>query len=195
MSLIVVNNTGAFKESSALTASLGTALPASPVDGQEFTLTDSTTNSTYTWRFRYNAGSSNTDKWEFIGGAPAYSEVATSETLTNIAYTALATAGPSVAVPRAGVYNVEIGARMRAPNSVSGITYMSFDIGGTGATDTDAISVIQNDATTPRVEPTQSRLLRKTLTAVTLTAKYRTSDAGSAGWTNRFMAVTPIRVS
>lgn len=50
----------------------GTSLPASPFDGMVSTLVDSTTNPSYQWRFRYNARSSSSYKWEFIGGAPAY---------------------------------------------------------------------------------------------------------------------------
>jgi hypothetical protein len=51
--------------------SYGTTLPASPVNGQEAILVDSTTNPMYQWRFRYNAGSTSAYKWEFVGGAPA----------------------------------------------------------------------------------------------------------------------------
>ena len=35
--------------------SIGTSLPASPYDGQEYVLTDSLTAPTYPWRFRYTA--------------------------------------------------------------------------------------------------------------------------------------------
>jgi hypothetical protein len=49
----------------------GITLPAAPVDGQEAILVDSLTVPTYTWRFRYNAGSTSAYKWEFIGGAPS----------------------------------------------------------------------------------------------------------------------------
>jgi PKD repeat protein len=49
----------------------GTTLPASPADGQEAILVDSTTNPSYQWRFRYNAGSSSAYKWEYVGGTDA----------------------------------------------------------------------------------------------------------------------------
>jgi hypothetical protein len=48
----------------------GTSLPASPYDGQEAVLVDSISNPSYQWRFRYNAGSASSYKWEFIGGSP-----------------------------------------------------------------------------------------------------------------------------
>jgi hypothetical protein len=50
-------------------AALGTVLPASPVDGQVFTLVDSLTAPTYAWRFQYLAAKA-TNRWLFIGGAP-----------------------------------------------------------------------------------------------------------------------------
>ena len=52
----------------------GTSLPASPFNGQEAILVDSTTNPTWEWRFRYNANSSSAYKWEFIGGTPYSAE-------------------------------------------------------------------------------------------------------------------------
>lgn len=83
-------------------ASIGYAvgLPASPTSGQEYILVDSVTLPTYQWRFRYNSGSSNTDKWEFIGGSPLNAQ-GTMSNLTN-AYTTIA----SVTAPRSGVYLV-----------------------------------------------------------------------------------------
>jgi hypothetical protein len=79
----------------------GTTLPGSPVDGQEAILVDSTTNPSYQWRFRYNAGSSSAYKWEFVGGAPWSSYVVTSETTTSAAWVELATT-QRFTVPRAG---------------------------------------------------------------------------------------------
>lgn len=47
----------------------GTTLPASPTDGQEYILVDSTTSPTYQWRFRYSTANTGTYKWEFVGGS------------------------------------------------------------------------------------------------------------------------------
>lgn len=44
----------------------GTSFPASPINGQEHILVDSTTNPTYEWRYRYNANNTTANKWEFI---------------------------------------------------------------------------------------------------------------------------------
>jgi hypothetical protein len=85
-------------------------LPASPFHGQEAILVDSLTNPSYQWRFRYNANSTSTYKWEFIGGAPATSYIDTAEAVTAAvgAYSDLATVGPSFILPRAGEYDLRI---------------------------------------------------------------------------------------
>jgi len=79
--------------------SYGTSLPSNPVDGQEAVLVDSVTAPAWQWRFRYNAGSANTDKWEFIGGAPAILNGPGPSTVSTGWYNVLAWA-----VPRAGLY-------------------------------------------------------------------------------------------
>lgn len=166
-----------------------TTLPGSPFDGQMAVLTDSLTLPTYQWVFRYHAGSSQTDKWEFVGGAPAQTEVATAETTASTTYTALTTAGPSFTIPNAGVYQVAVEASMSA-SSLAAIL-MSYDIGGTGAVDADACESASG-STANVLSVINTRV--KTLTAVTLTAKYKTS-AGTATISRRHMRVLPIRVS
>src|SRR5262249_12348429 len=93
---------GIWAPSTGASHNYGTTLPGSPVDGQLAVLVDSTTLPTFSWAFRYHTGSSNTDKWEFIGGSPAQVEVATSEGTASTTYAALTTAGPSFTVPNAG---------------------------------------------------------------------------------------------
>jgi hypothetical protein len=84
-----------------------TTLPASPSDGQQAILVDSTTNPTYIWQFRYNAGSSSAYKWEFVGGAPKVVQNQNTEsTTTGGAWVDVTTAGPLFVVPRAGDYYV-----------------------------------------------------------------------------------------
>lgn len=169
----------------------GTALPGSPTDGQEFTLVDSTTLPTYQWRFRYNAGSSNTDKWEFVGGTPALIVVETAETTASASYAALATAGPSFTVPRAGVYEIAIGTKMAHTTNATGAH--SFDIGGTGAVDADAVDHQQTNAAI--VFNAMREVQKVGLAASTaLVSKYKTSVA-TATFSKRWMRVTPVRVS
>jgi hypothetical protein len=83
--------------------SYGTTLPGSPVDGQEAILVDSTTVPGYHWRFRYNAGDTTANKWEYLGGRPA--QFAPTDSTGVISTTPLATSG-SFTIPRAGPYMV-----------------------------------------------------------------------------------------
>jgi len=80
----------------------GTTLPASPYNGQEYVLVDSTTAPTFTWRFRHNANSTSTYKWEFVGGSTylAYED----NDITMQVVPTYGPQGPVLAIPRAGYY-------------------------------------------------------------------------------------------
>jgi hypothetical protein len=86
----------------------GTTLPGSPVDGQEYVYVDSTTAPTYQWRLRYNAGSSSTYKWEYVGGSPMTVGPTGTATYNSTGWTTLGGL-PNLTVPRAGDYLVEFG--------------------------------------------------------------------------------------
>ena len=88
---------------------VGTSLPGSPVDGDEYILVDSTTAPTYSWHFRYSTGVSDANKWIFVGGSSLRVEEATVFTGTS-ANTNYDFTGGSITVPRAGVYEVDFGA-------------------------------------------------------------------------------------
>jgi len=172
---------------------LVTALPSSPFDGQEVVLVDSLSAPTYQWRFRYVAAKA-TNKWVFIGGAPAYAEVATtSPTFTSTSYIDTTPSGPSLAVPVAGLYVVEAGFRVMANSGGNAAAIlMSYAIGATAAVDADAtgFGVLAGAANQPGG---LSRKRSKALTAVTLAAKFRVTDNT---WTlgDRYLALTPQAV-
>jgi len=172
---------------------IGTALPASPVDGQEFILTDSLTAPTYTWRLRYLAAKAS-NKWVFVGGSPLYVEVTNPDGTASATYVALATAGPSITVPVAGDYFVGIGFQPSGQATAQGIFYMSYDIGGTAAVDADAAAAISLSGTLP-VFNNPYRKRRKTALAAgaALVAKYKTSG-GTSTFGNRWMEVEPIAI-
>lgn len=174
------------------TVNYGTTLPGSPTDGQEAVLVDSVTNPTYQWRFRYNAGSLNTDKWEFVGGSPAYAKVAASESTASTAYVALTTVGPSFTIPRGGVYRVEVGSKHGPYNSNESLH--SYDIGATGAVDGDA--AVHNESSGSNSSSMPVSVEEKSLTASTaLVSKYRALNATSVSFSERWIRVTPVRVS
>lgn len=93
-------------QAGAAVPSFGTTLPTSPSDKQQAILVDSLTAPNFTWLFRYNASSSSSFKWEFIGGAPligasiaSVSNGATLNTWVNVV-------GTTIAVPRQGDYRM-----------------------------------------------------------------------------------------
>lgn len=163
-----------------------------PEDGDEVYLEVDSTNGIY-WHLRYRSASGSSYKWEFLGGPPMSSAVATEETTTSNSYTALSTAGPSIALPRPGDYEITLG--FTGYNGASGASArMSFDIGATPAVDAD--SVVAGLGAASQVASAQRTLVKTGLTAVTLTAKYNDSPgAGTAYFGNRFLHVRPVRLS
>ena len=169
-----------------------TELPVSAGDKDEVSFLADATNGVV-WRFRFRANAPSKYQWEFLGGSPLYAEVTTSESTSSTSYAALATAGPSIALPLAGDYMVSGGAKANNDTDASGAR-MSYDIGSTGAVDGDALAeAFQSGATSVTASGSRSR--RKTdLTAVTLTAKYKATVGGNAFFSDRWLSVIPIRV-
>lgn len=143
------------------------------------------------WRLRYNAASASAYKWEFLGGPFLSSYVTTFETKTGTTYAALTTPGPSVTVPLAGDYEVELGCYERT-NTAGTSSLMGYDLGATPASDSDSV---QNDS--PSASNGSSVLARRIKLAVpaltALVAKYRVGS-GSGSWSNRALRVRPVRV-
>ncbi|MEM3008356.1 MAG: hypothetical protein QXU32_01470 [Nitrososphaerales archaeon] len=171
----------------------GTSFPSSPKDGDIHVLVDSATAPAYQWQFRYNNGSSHSQKWEFIGGVPAYEEVLAAEATSSTTYTNLTTPGPSITLPRPGVYVVEIGYSI-THNGAGVVSYMSYDIGSTGATDSDAVIGASQGAGGDAGSYAATRI-KTVSSSLTLTAKYRVSSATSNTFSNRWIRVVPRRVS
>lgn len=143
------------------------------------------------WHLVYESGEA-TYKWRCIGGRPLLSEVTATEGTASLTYAALTTPGPSVALPRAGDYDVEIYAHIFLDTTGS-TGYMSYDIGGTGAVDADSIQPGKSGSA--QITWPTSRLRRKTgLATSTLTAKYKQSLAVSGTFSFRVMRVDPVRI-
>jgi hypothetical protein len=117
-----------------------------------------------------------------------FDQVATQEARALTSYGALTTSGPTITVPANGNYIVVIGAYMRT-NTVTATAVMSYDVGGSGAVDTDSV---QEDTAVANLGGHRSRASLKTLTSGTvLVAKYK-ATAGTATFRDRWMQL--IRV-
>lgn len=87
--------------------------PASPVDGQLWTLPADTTNGIM-WVFRYRAASASAYKWEFVGGAPLALDVSAAGSTSSAVSVDLA-AVQAFTLPRAGDYRFTWGADCYGP--------------------------------------------------------------------------------
>jgi len=176
-------------------APLVTALPGSPTDGQECILVDSLTAPTYQWHLRYVAAKAS-NKWIFIGGAPAVTEVLTSENRANTAYGDLATIGPSFTIPVAGDYLITVSFRAVyvSGSGTSNSTLMSFAIGATGPSDNDAAAGTHNNSVNTFAGT--ARVVKKAAlaAATALVAKYRGGEANTFAFSDRRMIVAPLAV-
>jgi hypothetical protein len=181
----------------------GTALPASPTDGREYILVDSVTAPTYWWRFRYNAGSTSPNKWEYIGGIPGYSGVETSESMSGPTGVDLATVGPSFTVPRAGDYQVELTCRVDK-GTAAGWSTPTMYLLANGAVTTPLIqcygSVYNTGGASPAPFVTMSDRGKTPLPAsAALKAFYAVQAADTPShvvfFSRRRMMVTPVRVA
>jgi hypothetical protein len=89
----------------------GTVLPATPFDGQEYDFVADATNGVI-WRLRYRAASTSAHKWEYVGGGELSAFVTEIQPVTFTtaeAWQAL-TKSPSITLPLAGDYTVNLSA-------------------------------------------------------------------------------------
>lgn len=141
----------------------------------------------------YRADLDATYPWH-VTGAAILNEVAANESTASLTYVNLGSAGPSVAIPRAGVYNVVLGFWGNGVGAVTDRVYMSYDIGGTGASDADAVIQATSSGGT-LAESSSMRQRGKTFSStLTLTAKYRTNGGSTQFFGNRHLSVTPLRL-
>lgn len=171
------------------TLTIGTSLPASPVNGDQYTLVDSTTAPTYAWTFQYSTAVSDANKWVFTGGSPLQSEVDGSTAISSGSYTTL---NCTVTAPRGGIYTVEYGCAVDTPGNDEVIVSVSIN-GGTPS-DADGIYTSHYGSTAE----TSMRSRRMTITSghtLALYGKLIFSHAGGVVGKNLRIALIPVRVA
>jgi hypothetical protein len=176
----------------------GGALPASPFDGQLINYQASAALGVV-WQFRYRAGSASTYKWEFVGGSPLSSEVATAEATISTAYVDLATVGPSITVPRAGDFIFDGFVAVSNASASNNSYSAALKIGAAATSDSDLFQSMMNDNSTTGTRGLTggSRLRRNVPTANSVCKiQYKTSNgAASPTFARRALSVTPVRIS
>jgi hypothetical protein len=169
---------------------VGTSLPASPSDGQPYTLVDSTSAPTYAWQLRYVSAAS---RWVFVGGIPANAVVETDESANlNGGWFNLATVGPDVVVPRAGDYlatwSVNVG--LTTSGSSNGF-YVGVAIGN--GTPAQTYKVTQTTTTMPLSLSGEYKFTGLSA-GDTIRIRYQTNNA-TGSFAHRWLNVIPVKVS
>lgn len=84
-----------------------TALPASPVDGQEcYYLADS--GNGIVWHLKFRSGSASAHKWEYVGGPPTYAVSTSYSGAISSSTVAVLPNTPQISIPLSGVYDIEL---------------------------------------------------------------------------------------
>lgn len=167
-----------------------TALPGTPYDGQEVYFLADATNGTV-WHLRYRAAATAPYRWEFVGGSPLFSMVEPEQSAPHTSWGDLATVGPDVTVPLAGVYMARFGARI----SHSGTDFVMYGIrvGATDPTDNESV-MINVGAAGSRIHHDRQRRLTITTAGTLVRGRYRT-NSGTASYTSRYVELRPERVT
>lgn len=171
---------------------LVTALPGSPVDGQECYYQNAAMAALgVAWHLRYRSAASGSYKWEYVGGPPYESHVDTSDTRSNSVYGALVSSpGPILVVPLAGDYIVDQSASMEAAITTGWRGRVSF----TGADATALIGSNSGNAGGLAQGGSFNRRQIATLTASTYTTLYRSDASQMISFWFRSLSITPVRV-
>ena len=170
--------------------------PASPTDGQQAILRlpasyDPIGAKKISWAFVYDAAAA---QWDFAGGPPLVSTVDTDEQRNNGSYGDLTTVGPSLSLPRAGDYDIEVKAWIDPGGSgaVAYQAYVSFALGATTPSDNDA-AIFGNGQPGYNVTTTSGPRRKTGLSATTVTAKYKTANNVTFGM--RTLSILPVRIT
>jgi hypothetical protein len=169
--------------------------PASPTDGDTHWLElpssyDPVGGKKLRWLVTYDSANA---VWLATGPA-LYAEVQTSEATPGAgAYGDMATVGPSIALPRAGDWIIEVGYENEANIAGATTLAMSYAIGATAAVDADA-AMLGWSGTTQAPGGTAKAREKTGIAAVTLTAKYKI-NAGVTNLGKRYMLATPLRIT
>jgi hypothetical protein len=175
---------------------LVTALPSSPIEGQECHLQTAAMagySPPLMWHLRYRA-----TKWCLLGGAPLFAEIdpyvpplgGPDRTVTSLTYVELAVP-LTVVVPVVGWYDIELGVG-GYHSTAGGLAAMSHDIGATAAVDNDGLGWQQAGASdVHRVGRSQRKQLTGTA-PLTLRAKFRTSTGTATFRGPKTIKATPV---
>lgn len=172
---------------------LVSVLPTLPYDGQVVAYQNSAMATLgIVWLLRYRAASAAARKWEFVGGAPMYSEITTFQSVTNTAFVDLATVGPSITWPLIGDYLVEVHAHTHTTNAAGGFMRIALKAGAAAAFE---IAYFGTNSSAQWVNIGRGGYIYAGAVAgELLKMQYKTDTAIQSDWERRMLRITPIRV-
>ena len=182
---------------SGLGATVVTALPGSPTNGQEVILVDSTTTPTYAWHLKYVSSVEDgaTDyRWVFIGGTPIRSRNTGASSTTSTSYVD-PTNNASITLPVAGLYLINAECQIEKTSGTDTDVRVGLMIAGSDDGQTEYAPYHQTTVFTSKYA-----LLDYVPAALAASAvvkfRHRTNN-GSATCTIRrpSLSITPIRVA
>lgn len=135
--------------------------------------------------------------WVVVGGQPLYDEVAADEATSSTSYTSLSTAGPSVTLPRAGVWDLAGDAQIRFDGSTAQwVALVAPKIGSAAALDANRLQLSGGVQSTGGRSPYGfgGRTIRRACGAVTVAMQYRVTSAVSVSFGYRVLTAMPRRL-
>jgi hypothetical protein len=181
-----------------------TALPTTDLtDGQEADLIVDSAGAyggPYIWRFKYRAATAGTYKWHAIGPEPLSHRVMPGQTHPGggpAVWADLATVGPLITVPFAGIYRVDFGATINVLAGADGYAGIRYGTGGANpVVTTDPTVGIYATASQIAVSGMQRDTPRTIAAATEVRMRYRNSGGGSnPTFDTRWLALTPVRLA
>lgn len=174
-----------------------TALPTTPVDGQEIYYRADVTTGTL-WHLRYNLGSGSAYKWEFVGGSDLGAQAGgPGAPAAANAWTDLSdVVGPQVTAPLAGDYRVAWnGMSLYTGTAAWQIAYCGPAVGATGNAGDYGASMIINTNSLNGVGNVggETRVLSVPAGSL-LRLRYYVSVIAAMSFYNRGIYVRPVRV-
>jgi hypothetical protein len=161
-------------------------------DGQEcYYLADAATGTV--WHLKYRAAEAGSFKWYYVGGMGLLKTVDTAESTSSLAYTDLATVGPSITAPLAGDYEMEMSA-VCAGTGGANRCFVTPKKNATTVNDTDGSEASVAGGSTN----TGNAYRRKKLTGLAANdvfkLQYGNLNATAVTYGYRSLKMTPVRV-
>lgn len=170
------------------------ALPGAPTAGDEIMLQTAAMAalpSPIAWRLYFDGAA-----WVPVGPVALFASVDAAQ-VTNAAsaaYGVLGAVGPTITVPAAGTYRVQVGARFQNTGGAVTTGFMSYTVGAAAASDEDAFTARDSAASSLTWQGASRPKAYTVAAGDSFAADYRDSGTNNVTFSHRWMRVTPVRL-